>query len=114
MPEQESADAGDDKCRVITEVAMQKAMNKCGSEEEVKKQLRRIVGLDDGQDEEDCDAVLESGLDTRTLANTRETREWVMCRGWEIVRDDNETLSAAIERAWAEARAAGEERGFEV
>lgn len=104
----------DERCRVITEVAIEKAMDKCGSEQAVRNQLKRIVGLDDMDDDVPCEAVLESGLDVATLANTRETRQWVMCRAWNLVREEDMTLSAAVSKAWAEARSAGEDEGFEV
>lgn len=111
MPEQAS---DDDRCRVITEVAIEKAMEKCGSEEAVHNQLRRLVGIDDDGVDPDCDAALERGLDVETLANTRATRQWVLCRSWELVTDEEKTISGAVQQAWAEAQAAGEEEGFEV
>lgn len=106
----------DDRCRLITEVAMERAMDKCGSEEAVRRQLQRIVGLDEEEPKEDaeCEMVLNSGLDVKTLANTRRTREWVMCRAWKLVKEEEFTLSSAVTKAWAEARAKGEELGFEV
>lgn len=104
----------DDRCQVITEVAIEKAMDKCGSEQAVRNQLRRIIGMDESDDEADCEMVLQQGLDVTTLANTRATRQWVMCRAWTLVKDEEMTLSSAVARAWAEAREAGEEEGFEV
>lgn len=111
---EESETEADERCRVITEVAIEKAMDKCDSEGAVKNQLARIVGLDDEDEHPDCESVLMSGLDVATLANTRETRQWVMCRAWEMVNDEEMTLSSAVSKAWAEARKAGEEEGFEV
>jgi len=109
----DSAD-DEDRCRVITEVAIEKAMDKCGSEEAVRRQLMRIVGMDDSAMDPDCEAALKEGLTVETLANTRATRQWVLCRAWGLVRDEGETLSGAVSRAWSEAQKAGEEEGFEV
>lgn len=105
-----------DRCSVITEVAIEQAMDKCGSDEAVKDQLRRIVGFgsDDHGLEKDCQATLEEGLDKATLKNTRAIRQWVFCRAWELVRSENMTLSSAASKAWAEANAAGAEMGIEV
>lgn len=111
---EESDAEADDRCRVITEVAIEKAMDKCGSEAAVKNQLARIVGLDDEDEHPDCPAVLASGLDVATLANTRETRQWVFCRAWTLVDEEDMTLASAVSKAWAEARKEGEEEGFEV
>jgi hypothetical protein len=104
----------EDRCRVITEVAIEKAMDKCGSEEAVRRQLMRIVGMDDSALDPDCDAALEEGLTVETLASTRATRQWVLCRSWTLVQEDDETLSGAVSRAWSEAQKAGEDEGFEV
>lgn len=109
----EETDA-DERCRVITEVAIEKAMDKCDSEAAVKNQLARIVGLDDEDEHPDCSAVMASGLDVATLANTRETRQWVYCEAWRLVEEDEMTLASAVAKAWAEARQVGEEEGFEV
>lgn len=103
-----------DRCRVITEVAIEKAMDKCGNEEAVKEQLKRIVGLDEDGFDPNCEMALDDGLDTATLGNTRATRQWVLCRAWQLVKDDEMTLSSAVSKAWAEAKAAGEDEGIEV
>lgn len=111
MPEEEV----DEQCRVITEVAVQKAMDKCGSEQAVRKQLQRIVGLEVDDDWEDnCDQTLNKGLTMGVLKNGRRTREWVMCEAWRLVSEEEMSISAATEKAWAEARAKGEEMGIEV
>ncbi len=107
---------GDDeekRCRLITEVAVEQAMEECGSEDAVREQLKRIVGLTD-VDEPDCDAVLEEGLTEKTLLSTRQTRQWVMCRAWNLVQEEDKTLSTAVSKAWTEANAAGEEQDIEV
>jgi len=105
----------DEQCRVITEVAVQKAMNQCGSERAVRKQLQRIVGLEVDDDWDDnCDQTLNKGLTMSVLKNGRRTREWVMCRSWQLVSEEEMSISAATERAWAEARAEGEQKGIEV
>jgi hypothetical protein len=108
------SDMDDDRCRVITEVAIEKAMDKCGSEEAVRRQLERIVGMDADEEEVDCDVVLAQGMTEERIENTRMTREWVMCRAWEMVREEDMTLSNAVAKAWTEARAAGDEMDTEV
>lgn len=108
-------DAENERCHLITEAAMQQAMERCGSDEAVLKQLRRMVGVDEEEGtERECSGVLDRGLDMRILSNTKRLREWVMCRAWAMVEDEGMTLSAAVSKAWAEARAAGEEQGIEV
>lgn len=103
----------DERCQVITEVAIQQAMDKCGSEEAVYNQLRRIVGLDP-DDDPDCTEMLSEGTSENTLSSTRATRQWVMCRAWEMVEEDEMSLSAAVSKAWSEAKVAGEEMDIEV
>jgi hypothetical protein len=102
-----------ERCRVVTEVAVERAMEKCGSEEAVREQLVRLVGLDEETDP-DCEAALEEGLDGETLTSTRGTRQWVLCRAWQLVRDEEMTLSSATQKAWAEAKAEGDNQGIEV
>lgn len=108
-------DDEDEKCRVVTQVAVQKAMDACGTEEAVREQLKRFVGLPgtEGVDP-DCDASLDRGLDVQTLANNRATRQWVFCRAWEQVAKEDKPLAEAVEVAWAEARQAGEDKNIEV
>lgn len=89
-------------------------MDKCGSEEAVRNQLKRIVGLDDDGYDPNCEEALEEGLDEATLRNTRATRQWVMCEAWRLVDEEDMTLSSATAKAWAEARAAGEKVDIEV
>lgn len=103
----------DDKCRLVTEVALKRAVDACGSEEQVRNQVQRLVGLDSGVDP-DCDASLENGLDMATLANTRATRQWVFCRAWQLVDEEDKAMGEAVERAWREAESAGEENEIEV
>jgi hypothetical protein len=103
----------EEKCRLVTEVAVEQAMEKCGSEEAVRRQLMRIVGLSEDLDP-DCEASLEEGLDEPTLQSTRATRQWVMCRAWNLVQDEDRTLSAGVSQAWAEAKAEGDKQGYEV
>jgi hypothetical protein len=103
----------DEQCRLITEVALRRAMDECGSAEAVREQVRRVIGLD-GDLDPDCETALEEGLDMSTLANTRQTRQWVFCRAWELIDTENIALSNAVEKAWAEARAAGQENNIEV
>jgi len=106
----------EDRCRVVTEVAIQEAMDACGSEEAVREQLQRIVGLNadpEGLDI-DCDTALANGLDMKTLTSTRATRQWVFCRAWNMVEEEGRTLSDAVEAAWAEAQAAGVDKNIEV
>lgn len=108
-----------DRCQAVTEVAMeqamQKAMEECGSEEAVRRQICRMVGMDDEEEpSRPCDEVLTDGLDSVTLSSMKLTREWVMCRAWQLVRNENKALSSAVSSAWAEARAKGDELGIEV
>ena len=103
----------DEKCRLVTEVAVEQAMEKCGTEDAVRNQLRRIIGLGEDMDP-DCDMALAGELGEETLQSTRSTRQWVMCKAWEYVNEDEMTLSSAVSKAWAEANARGEELGIEV
>lgn len=102
-----------ERCRVITEVAVEQAMEKCGSEEAVREQLARMVGLED-RSLPGCDSILDGSLDESTLESSRQVREWVFCRAWEAVEEDGKTLSTAIAKSWAEVRAAGDELDVEV
>ena len=106
----------DQECQVITEVAVQQAMNKCGSDEAVYNQLKRMVGLGmaDEYQEPECGMVLEKGLTLDVLTNSRRVREWVVCEAWRLVKDEDLSITEATEKAWAEARAEGEKNGIEV
>ena len=113
---QEASEA--EKCQVITEAAVQAAMEKCGSEEAVKEQLKRIVGFHDsdgdGEPDPNCEMALAEGLNDETLESTRGTRQWVFCRAWQLVKEEEKTLSDAVSQAWAEAKAQADERGYSV
>lgn len=107
MPEQ------DDRCRAVTEIALSKAMEECGSEEAVQEQLGRMIGVD-GTDDRDCDAVLGMDIDAEMLNNTPLVREYVFCRAWQLVKSEDRALPDALERSWAEVEAKADELGVEV
>lgn len=109
----EQADESD-KCRIVTEAAIETAMDRCGSEEAVREQLKRLVGISSDEPDPDCEAALAEGLNDETLASTKGTRQWVMCRAWQLVKTDEMNLSSAVGQAWAEAKAEGEDAGVEV
>lgn len=104
----------DDRCRMITEVAIEEAQKRCNSEDAVRAQLERIVGMDGMSAETDCEAILDTDLGPEILDSTRRTRQWVMCRAWKLVNEDDMALASAVSQSWAEANAAGEEIGIEV
>lgn len=113
MATSDSDDDENKRCRIITEVAVEQAMEACGTEEAVRDQLQRIVGLD-GEPDPDCDAALAEGLNEETLQSIRGIRQWVMCRAWQLVQEQDKTLSAAVAKAWAEANGKGKEHDIEV
>jgi len=114
MAHTDTEEEDDDRCRVITEVAMEKAMNKCGSEEAVRNQLKRIIGMENGDENIGVEQTLADGLTVATLANTKKTREWVFSRSRKLVQEEDMTIPSAVSKAWSEARSEGEEEGFEV
>lgn len=99
----------DDACAIATEVALEKAMERCGSEEAVRRQIGEMMGLPVDEPDPDCEAALEEGLDESTLASSRGTRQWVMCRAWQVYKDGDATLRGAIQQAWAEVEEANAE-----
>lgn len=108
-----------DKCRLLTEVAMSKAAEKCGSDEAMKEQLRMMLGMTSAPDEEpdpNCEAAMKEGLTEETIRTPRGLNQWVFCRAWDLYKkkDDVDTLSEATETAWAEAHATAEEKGVEI
>lgn len=110
------ADSGaseEDQCRLVTDVALQTAVEKCGSEEDVKRQIMDFLGFADNEDEPDCDVVLSGGLDEDDLTTMTDQRRYAMCRAWQLVNDEGEPFRSALNTAWAELREAEDEYGID-
>lgn len=101
------------RCEVITEAAIEHAMKQCGNDEAVLRQLKRISGLNPDEDH-DCESILSGPLDREILTSTHETRKWVMCQAWHLVKSEGMTLSSAESQAWKTAHEKGDEIGVDV
>lgn len=101
------------ECAVITDVALEQAENMCDPEQ-LERQMGELVGHVPADGELDCEAVMKRGLDEDVLTSVKKTREWVRCRAWTLVDEGEESVRSAINRAWVEARAKGEELDVEV
>lgn len=101
-------------CRVVTEVALRKAGEKCG-DDAMKEQLRMMLGFTQDKDDPDCPAVMEDGVTEARVNSASGMNEWVFCRAWqEYQTEDVDNIGEALEKAWAEAEARAEEKGMEV
>lgn len=108
MTEQSEAE----QCRVVWSVALEKAVGECG-EAEAARQLARVLGLEtpaSGEPDIDCQAALSEGLNAETMDSFRGRNQWVFCRAWNMVREEDMELRRALDKAWAEVRQAEEEQ----
>lgn len=104
-----------DRCRVVTEVALRKAAEKCGGEEAMKEQLRMMLGFTDDEPDPDCGQALAEGINEETVATPRGVNQWVFCFAWQQYKQDEaDNLGEALEQAWAEAKARAEEQGLTI
>ena len=108
------------RCEVATEVAIEAAREECTTDAALRRQIGRMLGmasnLNDDAEPEDrpCSVVLDVGITESVLDSTRQTREWVFCRAWHLVSEEDETMSTALERAWAEIESKADDMGMEV
>lgn len=98
-----------DACRVVTDVAVSKAVDRCGSEGAVKDVIADMFGWGDDEDYPDCDAVLDGGITEDVLESPQGERRYAMCRAWQLVNDEGMQFRSAINQAWTEIREAEEE-----
>jgi len=104
-----------DKCRLVTEVALEQAAAKCTGEEAMKEQLRMMLGITGEEDDPDCMAVRSEGITEEVAGHPRKMNEWVFCRAWGLFdSDDADNLGEALDMAWGEARAATEDMEMEA
>lgn len=99
---------------MVTEVALEKAIEKCDSEEAVKRQVADLMGFAADETDPDCDTALSTGLDDDTLDSFRGVRQWVMCRAWQLIESGEESFRGAVQRAWDEAEAEADEQGIDL
>jgi hypothetical protein len=95
-----------DKCRLVTEVALEQAAEKCAGDEAMKEQLRMMLGITGEEDDPDCASVRADGVTESVAGDPRRMNEWVFCRAWRLYEtDDAGNLGEALDMAWGEARA---------
>lgn len=108
-------DGSRDECRVLTEVALRKASEKCAGDDAMKEQLRMMLGYIKGDDDPDCSTVLNREFTEEFANSASKVNQWVFCYAWnEFKNGDSDNLGGALEAAWAEARARAEENGVEI
>lgn len=96
-----------DACRMVTDVAINAAIERCGSDEAVQMQLMDLFGFADDEPMPDVESVLRDGLPEDQAANPRKQREYALCRSWEMIQSDEDiSLRSAMNRAWMEVREA--------
>lgn len=100
------SDSVSDTCRVVTDVAIEKAAEKCGSEEAVKSVVADMFGFTDNEETPDCEQVLAGGITDYDLSTAERQRRYAMCRAWNLVNEEGESFRQAVNRAWAEVREA--------
>lgn len=91
-------------CTVATEIALEMAMEKCGSKSKMMEEVSALLGLD-YKDIDACDIVLEDGLTKDECTDLRKVRQWVMCRAFELLElDETNSFSMAMKMAWKDAK----------
>lgn len=88
-----------EECGLLFEIAEEKVKENC-SPEALRAHLSSFVGVGSMEDA-DCEVALEEGISEDP--DPREEREWVMCRAWELVDEEDMTLRSALDQAWEEA-----------
>lgn len=101
----------DDRCTIALDALMEVAVEECGPEGGMGKNIGRLLGT---EPDPDCEAALAEGLDEATCESTQGTRQWVACRAQQLVDEDDLALSAAMEEAWDEAKTACANHGIDV
>lgn len=95
-----------DKCRLVVDVAMETAAEKCGSEEAARRQVMDLFGFTDDDPEPDCEAVLADGVTEDDLADSDDERRYAMCRAWNLVNTEDVSFRRAVNEGWQEVREA--------
>lgn len=106
-----------ERCTVATELALEAAREECETEEALRRQLARLIGVGDVESDDhdqSCDVVLTESPDQEFFNSPTRVRQWVFCRAWSHVRDEDKSLSEALEQAWSEIDARAAEAGVEV
>lgn len=96
-----------EECRLLFDIAEEKVKENCNPEA-LREHLTTFVGVGSMEDS-DCEIALEEGL--QEDPDPREEREWVMCRAWELVDEEEMTLRSALDQAWEDAEAEQDEGG---
>jgi hypothetical protein len=94
-----------DECRLVTEIALEKAMDRCEGTEAVKDQIRAMLGLPTGEAfDTDCQALLEAEVEELDMDDRLQLNRWVFCRTFAIYNEaEQASVADSLERAWAEA-----------
>lgn len=103
-----------DMCRVVTDVAVTKAVEKCGSEEAVKDVLADMFGFGDDEDKPDCNALVGDGVQPDDINTAHQQRRVAMCLAWDYVKQDDMQFRSAVNKAWAKVRELEDEYSLEV
>lgn len=109
-----SSPAPDDdveRCTMAFEALGEVALEQCGDADTMQKALAQFVGV---EPDVNCDASLREGLEETTCGDFRGLRQWVMCRAWQLIDEDEAVFSNALDQAWSEARDACEDLGMTV
>lgn len=89
----------DDVCDVAFEVALDRAMENCLTDESAIESISGVLGT---TAPDDVDDVLDEGL-TEDICEDREAiRQWVVANTWELMEENELSLTKAMAESWNE------------
>jgi hypothetical protein len=100
-----------DMCRVVTDVAVNQAVERCGSEAAVKDVLADMFGFGDDEENPDCDTVLADGIQANEIDSPSKQRQVAMCVAWRYVQEEGMQFRSAVNQAWTDIREKEDELG---
>lgn len=108
----------DDSDGLYCKIALEEAFGLCGEPEDAFREAAFFMGFTDddltsvfpiGEKYSD---VLRDGIGDSDCTSPTALRTWVLCRAWEIYKEEGETIKVAIMRAWSEVREQCADRGL--
>lgn len=103
--------SADDECQRALEAAMGVAMEHCVPEEDLNRNIGRMLGVEPDMD---CSAALAEGLNEETCSDFAGLRQWITCKAQREIARNGKTFAEAMEAAWDEAKEECSAKGIRV